>query len=99
MIRVVLAGSTDETRAQLAELLAARLDVERSGGFVLAAPPLDLDALDAELARQGATLDALLHLGSAPDALLDRYPRAVVEVRSADVDDVLAALREALVAG
>ena len=99
MIRVVLAGSTEETRGRLAELLRARLDVERSGGFVLVAPPLDLDALDAELARQGATLDALLHLGSAPDALLDRYPRAVVEVRSADVDDVLAALREALVAG
>lgn len=100
MIRVLLAGGREETRTSLAGLLRERLGLARSSdGFVLAAPPADLDALDAELTRQGASLDALLHLGGASDALLDRYPRAVVEVRSADVDDLLVALREALVAG
>lgn len=100
MIRVLLAGGPEETRTTLAGLLRERLGLTgRDDGFVLAAPPADLDAFDAQLARQGAALDALLHLGGEPDALLDRYPRAVIEVRSADVDDLLAALREALVAG
>ena len=105
MIRILLAGGPEETRTTLAGLLRERLGLTAdsagsagSDGFVLAAPPADLDALDTELARRGAELDALVHLGGASDALLDRYPRAVVEVRSAEVDDILAALREALVA-
>lgn len=99
MIRILLAGGPEETRVTLAGLLRERLGVTGPDGFVLAAPPADLDALDAELARQGASLDALLHLGGAPEELLDRYPRAVVEARTTDLDDLLAALREALVAG
>ena len=98
MIRILLAGGPEETRTTLAGLLRERLGLDGSDGFVLSAPPADLDALDADLARRGASLDALVHLGGAPDALLDRYPRAVVEVRSAEVEDILAALREALVA-
>lgn len=96
MIRVLLAGGPEQARIHLAGLLRERLEVDGGDGFVLAAPPADLDALDAALAAQGAELDALLHLGGAPDALLDRYPRAVVEARSLEVDDILAALREAL---
>lgn len=96
MIRVVLAGGAEETRVTLAGLLGERLGL---AGDVRATPPADLDALDAELARQGESLDALIHLGGAPESLLDRYGRAVVEVRSTQVDDILAALREALVAG
>lgn len=100
MIRVVLAGGSDEARLTLATALRERLDIDETGdGFVLAAPPADLDALDRDLARRGAELDVLLHLGGAPDSLLDRYPRAVVEVRSTEVEDILAALREALVPG
>ena len=99
MIRVVLAGSTEETRARLAELLATRLGLPTGDGFVLASPPADPVSFDADLARHGAEVDALVHLGGAQESLLDHYGRAVVEVRSADVDDVLAALREALVAG
>ena len=102
MIRILLAGGAEETRTALAGLLRERLRVsEASGsdGFVLATPPTDLDALDRDLARQGAALDALVHLGGAPETLLDRYPRAVVEVRSTEVDYILDALREALVAG
>ena len=98
MIRVVLAGGADDARGVLAERLRERLGVDGIHGFVLANPPADLDALDAELARQGASLDALVHLGGAPEALLDRYPRAVVEARSAEVDDILSAQREALTA-
>lgn len=99
MIRILLAGGPEETRATLASLLRERLGITEPDGFVLAAPPADLDELDADLARQGASLDALLHLGGAPESLLDRYPRAIVEVRTTEVDDLLAALREALVAG
>ncbi len=98
MIRILLAGGPEETRVQLADLLRERLGLDGSG-FVLAAPPADLDVLDAALAAQGAELDALLHLGGAPEWLLDRYPRAVVEAPSTDVDDILDRLREALVAG
>jgi len=94
MIRILLAGGREETRVTLAGLLRERLGLD--GGFVLATPPADLDALDAELTRQGASLDALIHLGGAPDALLDRYPRAVVEVRTTEVDDILSALREVI---
>lgn len=97
MIRVLLAGGPEETRDTLARLLRERLDLDETGGFVLPWPPADLDRLDAALEAQGASLDALLHLGGAPEWLLDRYPRAVVEVRSTDPDDVLDALREALV--
>lgn len=98
MIRVLLAGGAEETRTTLAGLLRERLGLaDSSDGFVLATPPADLDALDAALARQGASIDALVHLGGASDALLDRYPRAVVEVRTTEVDDILAALREQLV--
>ena len=96
MIRVVLAGGTEETRTTLADLLQERLGLDGRDGFVLAAPPADLDLLDAELAAQGAELDALLHLGGAPEWLLDRYPRAVVEVATTDLDDILDRLREAL---
>jgi len=98
VIRILLAGGPEETRVQLADLLRERLGLDGSG-FVLAAPPADLDVLDAALAAQGAELDALLHLGGAPEWLLDRYPRAVVEAPSTDVDDILDRLREALVAG
>jgi hypothetical protein len=99
MIRVVLAGSTEENRARLAELLAARLGLPTGDGFVLADPPADPVSFDADLARHGAEVDALVHLGGAPESLLDHYGRAVVEVRSSGVDDVIEALREALVAG
>ena len=95
MIRILLAGGPEETRVQLADLLRERLGLDGSG-FALAAPPADLDVLDAALAAQGAELDALLHLGGAPEWLLDRYPRAVVEAPSTDVDDILDRLREAL---
>ena len=98
MIRVLLAGGPEETRVTLAGLLRERLGLDGSDGFVLAAPPADLDRLDAALAAQGAELDALLHLGGAPEWLLDRYPRAVVEVPTTAVDDILDRLREALVA-
>ena len=97
MIRIVLAGGSEETRVTVAGLLRERLGVDRAG-FVVATPPTDLNVLDAALAAQGAELDALLHLGGAPEWLLDRYPRAVIEVRSTDVDDILALLREALAA-
>jgi hypothetical protein len=99
MIRVVLAGSTEDTRARLAGVLAERLGLPAGDGFVLADPPLDPVSFDAGLARRGAEVDALVHLGGAPEALLDHYGRAVVEVRSSDVEHVLVALREALVAG
>jgi hypothetical protein len=102
MIRVVLAGSTADARAELASELARRLGLPSGDGFVLADPPADPVAFDAELARRGADLDALVHLGGAPDALLDHYGRAVVEVDgSADglPERVLAGIREALVAG
>lgn len=99
MIRVVLAGSTDDSRARLAAQLAERLGLPAGDGFVLADPPVDPATFDADLARHGAEVDALLHLGGGSESLLDHYGRAVVEVRSSDVDDVLEALREALVAG
>ena len=102
MIRIVLAGATGEVRRMLAASLAARLGVggdPRADGFVLADPPADPVAFDAELARRGAELDALVHLGAAPEALLDHYRRALVEVPEADVERVLERLREALVAG
>ena len=95
MIRLLIAGGPEEPRVQLAGLLRERLGVG-DDGFVLAAPPANLDVLDAALAAQGAELDALIHLGGAPEWLLDRYPRAVVEVPTADVDDILDRLREAL---
>jgi hypothetical protein len=98
VIRILLAGGPEETRTTLAGLLRERLGLDGSDGFVLAAPPADLDRLDAALAAQGAELDALLHLGGAPEWLLDRYPRSVVEVPTTDVDDILDRLREALVA-
>lgn len=103
MIRIVLAGSSVEARAALAGSLADRLGLPvgdgavSTDGFVLADPPADPAAFDAELARRGAEMDALVHLGGAPDDLLDHYGRAVVEVRTAEVDDILSALREALV--
>jgi len=99
VIRVVLAGSTEETRARVAGLLAERLGLPAGDGFVLADPPADPAEFDATLARIGAEVDALVHLGGASEALLDHYGRAVVEVRSTEVEDILAALREALVAG
>ena len=95
MIRIVLAGSDEETRARVAGLLAARLGLPAGDGFVLADPPADPASFDAELARRGAEVDALIHLGGAPDELLDHYGRAVIESRSTGVDDILAALREA----
>jgi hypothetical protein len=95
MIRILLAGGPEETRVQLAGLLRERLGLDRDG-FVLAAPPADLDVLDAALAAQGAELDAVIHLGGAPEWLLDRYPRAVIEAPTAEVDDILDRLREAL---
>ena len=91
MIRIVLAGSDAETRAHVAGLLAARL----GDAIVLADPPADPGAFDADLARRGEEVDALIHLGDAPESLLDHYGRAVVEARSTEVDDILAALREA----
>lgn len=102
MIRVVLAGGTEEERRMLAASLAGRLGVSsdpRADGFVLADPPADPVAFDEALARRGADLDAVVHLGGAPDALLGHYRRAVVEARDADADAVLERLREALVAG
>src|SRR5690606_26017412 len=96
MIRIVLAGATPEVRAALAEVLAERLVLAGSDGFVMADPPSDPAAFDAELARRGAEVDALIHLGGAPDALLDHYGRAVVETPRADVEVVLERLREAL---
>lgn len=98
MIRVVLAGSTPANRAALAEQLAARLGMPAGDGFVLADPPTDPVAFDAELARRGAEVDALIHLGGAGDELLAHYGRAVVEAPEADVDGILERLREALVA-
>jgi len=99
VIRIVLAGSTPATRTRLAAALEERLGLPRGDGFVLPDPPADRAAFDDDLARHGADLDALIHLGGGPDDLLDHYRQAVVEVRTDDVDDVLAALREALVAG
>jgi hypothetical protein len=99
VIRVVLAGATPESRAALAEQLAARLGLPAGDGFVLADPPADPASFDAELARRGAEVDALIHLGGAPDALLDHYGRAVIEAPTADADGILERLREALVAG
>jgi hypothetical protein len=91
MIRIVLAGSDRETRALVAGLLAERLD----DAGVLAEPPADPRAFDAELARRGEEVDALVHLGGAADSLLDHYGRAVVEASGADLDGILARLREA----
>ena len=91
MIRLVLAGSTPETRAHVGGLLAERL----GDAAVDADPPADPTAFDAELARRGEEVDALIHLGGAADALLDHYGRAVIEAPSTEVDDILAALREA----
>lgn len=102
MIRVVLAGGSEEQRRMLAAGLAERLGVgadPADDGFVLADPPSDPGAFDATLASRGADLDALVHLGGAPDALLDHYGRAVVEAPGADVEGILERLREALVAG
>ncbi|WP_395640147.1 hypothetical protein [Pseudolysinimonas sp.] len=96
MIRIVLAGSSAATRADVAAALAERLGLPSGDGFVLADPPADPVAFDASLARVGAEVDALLHLGGAPDALLEHYGRAVVECASTEVDGILAALREAL---
>jgi hypothetical protein len=97
VIRVVLAGSTPQNRAALASALAERLGLPAGDGFVLADPPADPGAFDAELARRGMEVDALIHLGGAPDALLDHYGRAVIEA-SPDVDVILDRLREALAA-
>jgi hypothetical protein len=99
MIRVVLAGSSPETRAMLAARLAERLGLPAGDGFVLADPPADPASFDAELARRGAEVDALIHLGGAADALLDHYGRAVIEAPTAELDGILERLREALVAG
>lgn len=98
MIRIVLAGSTPQNRAALASALAERLGLPSGDGFVLAEPPADPRAFDAELARRGMEVDALVHFGGAPDPLLDHYGRAVIECRSAEVDDILSALREAFAA-
>jgi hypothetical protein len=98
VIRVVLAGATEEVRTRTAGLLAARLGLPASNegdGFVLAGPPLDPVAFDAELARRGVEVDALIHLGGAPDAVLDHYGRAVIEAPDGDVDVILERLREA----
>jgi hypothetical protein len=95
MIRVVLAGSTPDVRAAVAGQLAERLGLPAGDGFVLADPPADLRAFDTELAQRGMEVDALIHLGSAPDALLDHYGRAVIEA-TPDVDVILDRLREAL---
>lgn len=101
MIRVVLAGASGEVRTRTADLLAARLGLARSidgGGFVLADPPADPETFDAELARRGAEVDALVHLGGAPDAVLEHYGRAVVEAHGTGVDGILERLREAFAA-
>jgi hypothetical protein len=95
MIRAVLAGSTPDVRAALAGQLAERLGLPAADGFVLADPPADPRAFDAELARRGMEVDALIHLGGAPDELLDHYGRAVIEA-TPDVDVILDRLREAL---
>lgn len=91
MIRIVLAGSVPETRAHVAGLLADRLeDVD-----VLGDPPTDPATFDAQLARRGEQVDALIHLGGAPETLLDHYGLAVVEATEADVEGILDRLREA----
>ena len=95
MIRIVLAGSEPTVRAALAEQLAERLGLPAGDGFVLADPPADPRAFDAELARRGMEVDALIHLGGAPESLLDHYGRAVIEA-TPDVDVILDRLREAL---
>lgn len=94
MIRIVLAGATPESRAELADALARRLGLPAGDGFVLADPPADPAAFDADLARRGMEVDALVHLGGAPDPLLDHYGRAVIEA-APDVDVILDRLREA----
>jgi len=102
VIRVVLAGSTPATRAALAAELAGRLGLPSGDGFVLPDPPADPAAFDADLARRGADLDALVHLGGAPEELLEHYGHAVVEIDGSAEDlpeRVLAGIREALVAG
>lgn len=99
MIRVVLAGSTGQTRARLAERLGERLGLPTGDGFVLAEPPADPVAFDADLARRGAEVDALVNLGGAADALLAHYGRAVIEAAGGDVELILERLRETLVAG
>jgi hypothetical protein len=95
MIRVVLAGSTPQNRAALAGALAERLGLPAGDGFVLADPPADPGAFDSELARRGMEVDALIHLGGAPEALLDHYGRAVIEA-TPEVEIILDRLREAL---
>jgi hypothetical protein len=91
MTRIVLAGSDPATRARIAGLLADRL----GNAEVLADPPADPRAFDAELARRAEEVDALIHLGGAADELLDHYGRAVVEAPGAEVDGILTRLREA----
>ncbi len=98
MIRIVLAGSTADTRSSLAALLVERLGMPAGDGFVLADPPADPREFDAQLARIGAEVDALIHLGGAEESLLDHYGRAVIESRSTEGDDILAALRESFAA-
>lgn len=102
MIRIVLAGATPPVRAELAAILTQRLGLPKGDGFVLADPPTDPVAFDAALMRRGADVDALVHLGGAPEALLDHYRQVVVEVdgSAADLPErALAGIREALVAG
>jgi hypothetical protein len=99
VIRVILAGSTREARAAIASTLGERLGLPNGDGFVLADPPLDPAAFDADLARRGAEVDALVNLGGASEALLAHYGRAVIEAPGADDDGILERLREALVAG
>jgi hypothetical protein len=102
VIRIVLAGSTSEVRGRLAAELAERLGLPRGDGFVLADPPLDPAEFDAALARRGADIDALVHLGGASESLLDHYGPAVIEVdgRAEDLAEiVLAGIREALIKG
>lgn len=91
MIRILLAGADGETRGLVAGLLADRLE----GASVRADPPSDPSAFDIELARRGEEVDALIHLGGAPDSLLDHYRHAVVEATGADLDGILSRLREA----
>jgi hypothetical protein len=98
-MRIVLAGATPETRALVAGLLAERLGLPAGDGFVRADPPVDPSSFDAELARRGAEVDALVNLGGAADSLLDHYGRAVVEAAGADLNGILERLRETLVAG
>ena len=95
MIRIVLAGATADTRSALAAALAERLGLPAGDGFVLADPPADPRAFDAQLARVAAEVDALIHLGGAEESLLDHYGRAVIEA-TPDVDVILDRLREAL---